>query len=156
MREEPYGPTVEVRPSRRSCGGEGASLRAAYLHSYHCLDPWNGNRAEHHRAGLARARGVTAGSTKRRRVPPDVTALNICSEALEGRCPEAEPARDSSLDPLVCIPRLAQRSEHDKFLSVAVAKLEEAATLKRAGEELLSQQVSEFADFVDVLRDVAA
>jgi len=108
MGEEPYGPTVEVRPSRRSCGGEGASLRAAYLHSYHCLDPWNGNRAEHHRAGLGRAGGVTAGLTKRRRVPPDVTALNICSEALEAL--KAEPARDSSLYALTCIPGLAQGS----------------------------------------------
>jgi len=40
---------------------------------------------------------------------------------------------------------------------VAVAKLEEATTLlKLAEEELLSQQASEFADFVGVLRDVAA
>jgi len=49
------------------------------------------------------------------------------------------------------------RSEHDKLLGAAVAKLEEAATLlKRAEEELLSQQASELADFVDVLRDVKA
>ena len=47
------------------------------------------------------------------------------------------------------------RSEHDKLLAAAVAKLEVAATvLKRAEEELLSEQASELADFVDVLRDV--
>ncbi len=49
------------------------------------------------------------------------------------------------------------RSEHDKLLDAAVARLEEAARLlKRAEEELLSQQASELADFVDVLRDVEA
>jgi hypothetical protein len=49
------------------------------------------------------------------------------------------------------------RSEHAKLLGTAVAKLEEAATLlKRAEEELLSQQASELADFVEVLRDVQA
>ncbi len=49
------------------------------------------------------------------------------------------------------------RSEHDKLLGAVVAKLEEAATLlKRAEEELLSQQANDLADLVDVLRDVKA
>jgi hypothetical protein len=49
------------------------------------------------------------------------------------------------------------RSEHDELLKVAVAKLEEASKLlKRAEEELLSQQADDLADLVDVLRDVKA
>jgi hypothetical protein len=47
------------------------------------------------------------------------------------------------------------RAKRNEILSCAVAKLEEASELlKSAKEELLAQQASELADFVDVLTAV--